>query len=117
MTEYSYVSFVGFLKKVAKAASKKARESLKRLLTDEIEDSAKTKIYSAPLKYLHSKLQSGFRRGGYDYLRANIIQKSRKYGKRRVTVTEPIIRTKLVIYSFYNIKFYYSSCNRKNVLM
>ena len=59
----------------------------------------------------YNKLKEGFRRGGLDSIKITKVRKNRKKGTRRVTFNDPITKTKLVIYSVFYMKFYYTTAN------
>lgn len=67
----------------------------------------------SPVKKLWNKIKLAMKKGGYGKIKVTKYMKSRKKGRYKTTVSEPISRTKMVYTSTRKITFYYRSYSTK----
>jgi len=113
----SVVGGYGTLKALFKLITKKQYKKLAAKVIDEIGDNVLKEVMYIRIKNLYDKFKEGFRKGGYGYLYVKQYIKTKEKKIKMVTKKQKIINTKFVFKGLYNMKFYYSSYSRKNVLL
>lgn len=88
------------------------KKSVKEIAKDLGKNTAND-IALTPVKNLWKKIKSAMKKGGYGKIKVTKYMKSRRKGKYKTTINEPISKTKMVYTNVRNITFYYRSYSSK----